>query len=316
LQDWQTNYGYDVDSKTDLHYPSRYANWIYKSPEILKNTNFNSGTGWWWTYGNEQFGIKSDPDPKFGSGNCLEAHYSDTTGLKEGNWGTSPLPIKKGSLYLLTYAIKGTKKGHGQILSNLAVEPYTSIILPTSIKFSFDTQVKHDTLLFEGNDNEIASFIFTSTNKDGDVYIDNVSIKEIAIDTSSSTPYQNSPLLVNTSAASKKIALQDTYMFVDGTTVGTEITIPPFSSVILKKKSLGTDLKDQSSSDEAYLFPNPVCDVLNFKHQANTSWALHKESGQTIKEGFSNPINMSDLPDGLYVLKLHSKTYKILKQSK
>ena len=72
----------------------------------------------------------------------------------------------------------------------------------------------------------------------------------------------------------------------------------------------GTVIEPETEVLEAAVYPNPVKDLvtLSFKQDAPATVHFMTSSGMSVKqattEGISPTINVSDLPTGLYLLKI------------
>lgn len=82
------------------------------------------------------------------------------------------------------------------------------------------------------------------------------------------------------------------------------------------------NLTIEKPSEQPYVYPNPVKDILNVKNlnQENFEFELYDFESELIKKGISNgfEINISTLNPGLYILKIFDKgalhTIKIIKE--
>lgn len=79
-----------------------------------------------------------------------------------------------------------------------------------------------------------------------------------------------------------------------------------------EKSEIITGYQSEVVSEEHFVYPNPVKDVLTI--EMYTAWSLFTISGQLIKEGEGSTINVSSLNSGLYLLRFDNKIMKVVKK--
>ncbi|MBO7481082.1 MAG: T9SS type A sorting domain-containing protein [Bacteroidales bacterium] len=101
----------------------------------------------------------------------------------------------------------------------------------------------------------------------------------------------------------------------DGTTTSLQISA-------IKKMTLTYNAPDPTDVDEFAggdgLYPNPVSDVLyfNFNVGADVVMQIYSATGQLVKEenlSSDGAVDVSNLSEGLYIVKIDGKTYKFSK---
>ncbi len=83
-----------------------------------------------------------------------------------------------------------------------------------------------------------------------------------------------------------------------------------------------TESKLEKLSEQPYIYPNPVENILNVKNynQENFEFELYNFESKLVEKGISNQssINISALESGLYILKIVDResilTFKIIKK--
>ena len=68
-------------------------------------------------------------------------------------------------------------------------------------------------------------------------------------------------------------------------------------------------------TEDINVYPNPVNNILNIDNPSiEDNFIITDINGQTILKGNGNQIDMTNFPNGLYLLKTANKTFKVLKQ--
>ena len=236
LKQWQTTYGYDAGTHTAYDYPTAYATYIKRGANQITNSTFTNSINGWWAYGNSNFTVSSDNTNPAMNGGSLKGQYGAAdTALQVSRWGTTPLYIKQGKTYLLTYSIQGERNG-GMLLAPSIVN--TSATIPSNPTAAFAPARTEDTLLLYGNLTTNIALVFNSTSADGAFWMDNVDFYEVTADTSASNPHLTSMLFTNPSHTAKTIAVAGVYSDLTGKLLTENITLAPFSSVALKRKRI------------------------------------------------------------------------------
>ncbi len=264
LPEWQSMYSIDLDGHTAFDYPTVYAHYIPSGNNLILNSTFSTGTGWWWTYGNSQFKLYAAPDSPMINSASLNGQYENKQTLSEGNWGIASIPLIKDKNYLLRYKIAGEQTGGVKIGMNFQDAPSTPSTTPVSLCRSYSSTLQQDSILFRSNYSKSNSLIFKSTSYDGNFWLDDVTLWEVDLDTSHSAPHTSSRLFVNPSNTPLTLTTANMYRNLDGTIVIDNITLQPFTSVVLKDFSVPNGIRmKKSSSIDIQLFPNPASDKLS-----------------------------------------------------
>lgn len=81
------------------------------------------------------------------------------------------------------------------------------------------------------------------------------------------------------------------------------------SVVKITSVNIPVGLDEETQTKDIFVYPNPVKDELWFSAAEATEVEIQTISGQVIKQTtFSNPVDVSDLKDGFYLLKLTCKS--------
>ena len=105
------------------------------------------------------------------------------------------------------------------------------------------------------------------------------------------------------------------FKFGDGTT--TSFAMTDVKKMTLAYNEPGLQDIEELSANEG-LYPNPVSDMLyfNFNVGADVTMQIYSATGQLVKEAnlsSDGAIDVSDLNEGLYIVKIDGKTYKFSK---
>lgn len=101
----------------------------------------------------------------------------------------------------------------------------------------------------------------------------------------------------------------------DGTT--TSFAMTDVKKMTLAYNEPGLQDIEELSANEGF-YPNPVSDMLyfNFNVGENVTMQIYSATGQLVKEAnlsSDGAIDVSDLNEGLYIVKIDGKTYKFSK---
>jgi len=278
LNQWQTTYGLDPNSHLAFDYPSSYAQYTQLGSDLVVNSTFTNGSGWWWTYGNTDFAISAVPAGTQINTPSLSGQYQNKQTLSPGNWGISPIQTMKDQQYILSYNIVGESAGGLQAALTFQNTPFTRSTTPVVLFKSFTSQLKTDTVLFTANYTVGNSLGFNSSSFDGNFWMDDVTIYEVNADTSVTNPHTISKLFMNPSSSSIILPTAGKFRNLDGTIVNTNLTLQPFTSIVLKDLSARiTSIKKKiQDRTDIIVFPNPATDKIFIQQGTLTSQASVK----------------------------------------
>lgn len=264
LDQWQSLYSIDVASHTAYDYPSVYARYIPSGNNLIQNSTFSTGIGWWWTYGNSQFTLNAAPAGSHVNSASLSGQYQNKSTLSEGNWGIAPIPLIKDKQYLLRYKLGGEQAGGVKIGVNFQDAPSTPSTTPVSLCRVYASTLQEDSILFTSNYTQSNSLLFKSTSADGNFWLDDVTLYEVTLDTTHAQPHTISQLFINASAAVITLQTASNYRNLDGTVVSNNIVLQPYTSVVLKDLSaISTSIRKQNNAVlNVMVFPNPASNKL------------------------------------------------------
>ena len=318
LAQWQAAYTTDAGSHTAFDYPSVYATYIPSGNNLIQNSTFATGTGWWWTYGNSLFTLAAAPaGPQINSAS-LNGQYQNKQLLSEGNWGIASIPLVKDKQYLLRYTMVGEQPACVKIGMNFQDAPSTPVTTPVAVNRVVYSTQHRDSVLFAANYTRNSSLIFKSTSADGNFWLDDVTLYETVTDTSQAQPHTISKLFVNTFSVPITLSTAAACKNLDGTIVATDITLQPYTSVVLKDlAAVPTTVKQKSKTElNLRLFPNPVSNQLSLMLDTPSIPATLKifnVAGEELYQA-SYDGNTVQIPaewvNGIYLFQLSNDAYE------
>ncbi|MFN8436707.1 MAG: right-handed parallel beta-helix repeat-containing protein [Cytophagales bacterium] len=320
LKELQNMFKYDLDAKSAFDSLSSYANYIKKNSNMIQNSNFEKGTGWWWTYENENFLITTQEKSGFEK-LTLKGVYSDSLNIKQGNWGTAPLKIESGKKYMLTYQILGQTKGGFRVNLNSSDDPYGGVVLPASHYKQFDKEMISDTILVKGNINDNASLTFNSTNFDKNFWMDKVQFFEIEEDTTLSLPFYKTVLFKNLSNTELTLNVKNKYRFLSGEILQDNYILKSYESIVLKRLNSFIDNHDDDLYEKElnFLYPNPVNECFKITKSTNFTSDFIEITNQSGVLLFKGKLDGTDFvipqhwTNGIYFISVirNNYTYKV-----
>ena len=183
FENWKARINQDLDSYGSFDLEKEYGEKIL-GENLIPNSTFDSGTDWWWDYGNDNFNYESVAYPSF-EGKALFAKYSSFE-FSASHIGISNFELEDGLDYLLSFSILG--EGSGFIKFQFVSEkPYRPIITSDIPGCSFNTKKKENEIAFSVGKSTQVSLTFNSTSSDGNYYLDDVVLRSLSMIPSNTT---------------------------------------------------------------------------------------------------------------------------------
>lgn len=320
LSEWQEFTGKGASAFDDYSYPQRYAAYEKNGSNLIRNSTFSSGTDWWWTYDDDYFSLNTTSASGM-DGTVLHAAYSETTGWHPGNWGISNFTIEQEMDYLLTYSTLGQQRGNYKIAMNDNEEPYTPSASPAWQYGTWQDSVTQDTVLFQGKRSTVLSLVFQSTNHYGDVFMDNVELHEVTVDTTGTTPHAMTKLFWNDSDRAMELDIAGQYRYLNGHEVQSALQLEPYRAIVLKKKvsegPVGIN-KEEDGFGKLQLYPIPVSDRLTLLGLRPDQVEIFDMQGRLVKKVLirertqKTTIGLGDLTSGIYIVRNGGQRARII----
>jgi hypothetical protein len=170
------------------------------------------------------------------SGNSFKSEFSSFILNSKGYFANGDFPVMAGNYYRLKFKANSLKTSNLDFDVSQNAYPYKTLDL-----LNANFHIEKNTNAFEYIFKSMSSFsnariLFSTTVYDSTLWIDDVSLMEVSLDTNSSRPSSNSPIFINTTSIAKSIALKGSYKDLDGKKIPLSITLPPFSSKIFTKE--------------------------------------------------------------------------------
>lgn len=247
LSSWRHTYSKDFNSRNSPKTISEYILNSLKSQNKVLNGTFSSnisGADCWNQLGNCT--LSWDNTGKI-NGRSLKLSYSN------GSNGNSFIIIGIGAIkanadYILRYSVRG-------MVSNKSVGTYLrqtndsfKVLSATRYTSLTNTITDHEVLLSSSKDESNASIVFEVNNADGTLWLDNIELYEA--DVNKTNPDNFIRFEYNPTNVSKTIALNGMYTGIDSTIFYNEVSLAPYTSVILIKSKENISLPMQFLSFE------------------------------------------------------------------
>jgi uncharacterized protein (DUF1684 family) len=153
---------------------------------------------------------------------------------------------------------------------------------------------------------------------DGNFWLDDVTLYETETDTIMAQPHTTSKLFVNASPLPVTLPTAAAYKNLNGTIITTDITLQPYTSVVLKDlAAVSTPVKKKTKAQlNLQLFPNPVSNQLSLRLETTSIPATLKIFNVTGEELYqaSYDGNAIQIPaewvNGLYLLQFSNDEYE------
>lgn len=317
---WRNRTGQDINSSNTFDLNRVYGT-IQTGENLIKNSDFSSGTGWWWDYDSDNFKFSATVHEAFEK-QALWAHYKNPATFSGSNLGISNFDLEQNKAYLLRFKTLGKKPGHVKIALNEAASPFRSNTIPSTLGFSLTTEIAEHAIPFFAGLSATTSLIFHSTSFDGDYYLDDVTLQELHFDTSETLPTTHTKLFVNTDSGNIELNIPEGYVYQNGEEITKPISLAPFTSIVLKKKmNVSTIIPQEQRKKKAFsIYPNPAATTIYIEGIHAKNAEIISETGDTLKKLVlkNQSIDISDLPRGVYLLKIGSnrdiQTLKFIKE--
>jgi parallel beta-helix repeat protein len=316
LESWRLQYNKDLHSgKSPISITAYTINGVKSSNYITNGMFTNNTTGWycWANHNNGQISLDSNGGV---SGGALHAIFTTQSGNKDGYQiiVSNSFAFSTNKTYRLRFAVRSNKlKTTLQIIPRKSGNPYN--LVADQKNFVADTLYQQFEYVFTPTLAEPNSRIdFQFSEGETEIWLDNIELVEV--DATKTNPDDYILFEYNATKNDKTISLNDDYIDAKGIPVPSNITLKPFSSIILFKNInhvTETILKKKNSEIAVRIFPNPVNEQLNIEvTDCPSSYCrLYNSNGLLIKsfnlEKGLNTFNVDNLRAGLYLIQIPTK---------
>jgi len=340
LPGWKLAYSDDQHSKTETASLTQFTLNSLLSGNMYSNGTYDSKTTGTNCYNSAGTCVKSWISGKL-DGGCFKLSYDGTSAKSTiTNVTINVGPVSSLKNYVLKYSILGTQKnGSVGVYLRQGTSPYDQL---TPIQFFPLTTSRSDNqVLFSSPITEKdAQLVFQFNDRDGAAYLDNVKLFSSAVSITNPDKYVR--FYYNPTARQRTIALDAYYVDVKNTIYSGNLTLKPYTSIILMKKSATTLVSnsltsnssvakiDSADNDKTQLkltaFPNPAPKEFNLLIQNGDSNAevqidVFDMSGRNVYHTTGNiykkyTFGATFLP-GVYILRVtqgqKTRTIKLIK---
>ncbi len=314
LEMWQSSSFQDAQTKRSPFPLPAYSVNNSVGSNKFSNGSFNSNINGLYDYSPNNNTAVQWVNDKLDAG-CLKFTFTSSTGLLN----TSKIVIgigavEAGKSYRLKFSLLGAKASKALALFlRQSLSPYSKL---TENEYCVINNFRTENeFVFTPDATESnASIIFEIDEPSGGFWLDNVNLTEV--NTTFSNPEEYIRVEYNASGTPKTIYLNKSYSDVSNNVYTGQVTLSPYSSLVLllnpNGATLSSGLPVQEHKPELLLSPNPVNDYVVVKAGddcASGAYRIFDLSGRVIKSNQWNVANLSapalinvqDLESGVYI---------------
>jgi parallel beta-helix repeat protein len=320
LQIWQSAYQKDPASKKSPITFLPYAINSYTGSNMYTNGTFASNINGLYSYSAQSnANVAWDNSGKL-DGGALSFSFSPASGLPN----ISKIIIAAGAVtagknYIVKFSLLGTKNNKAlDVFFRQSLSPYSNLNTPMYCKVNkvrSEVQLMLTPSVSETN----ASLVFEIGEQDSTLWLDNIQIQEAAV--TMSNPDDNILFEYNISSVPLTIALSSNYIDMKNRGYSGNLTLAPFSSIILLKTPTVTAIQNESAialPGQMIAYPNPFTSVLTVSvtgaTEGENSAELYDLSGRLVlsrtihlNSGVDHfLLDVNELPPSVYLLKVNS----------
>jgi hypothetical protein len=239
LNGWKSVSNHDIKSKLPARLPVSYQLSNLVGINLFKNSAFLSGVTGITTYGTSVLGTW-DNTAKI-SGGALKIAFSAPAANKYSISHGPVGAVSSSKKYVLRFSTYGTtEKGIVRAYIRKTTSPYNNLAELQTESFGIGKK-DHEFLFVAPTTDAGGSLVIEVEQNSGTTYIDNIVFNE-ATATLKNTDDQLR-FEYNATRTAKTVALDATYVGVDGTPYTSSVTLQPYTSLILLKDTGATALK-------------------------------------------------------------------------
>jgi len=299
-----------------------------QSDNLISNSDFENGITDWYNWGTGNFTISIDSSNTEMIGNSLKCTFPKFNHDLDGYLATGGLEVAEGKYYKLSFRANSINIAGLNFDLTQNEHPFESLISQNSGSFLIQKKATDFEYIFKCiKSYSNARIMFYTTGYDSTLWIDNVRLIQVSVDTNTSTPGIKSPIYINPTIGTKSFTLPGRYTDLNGYYIR-RTSISPFSSKIFIKTATTKSYfsnplqKEALSNDEVtnqiliYSLPATKGDLLNiqFPLPLDTkviSYSIYDISGKEIIREIKNcnqlneiQIDTACLDSGIYLIKL------------
>lgn len=317
LQEWQSDYGFDLHSKLGPIALLDYVIDSVVSDNLITNPTFNTDISQWssWAkYSNSKVEYDS---------NSLHLYWTSITGNADASASIASnvqIELDVNKTYSLKFKIKSSADDV-PISTNFLNSSYSEIA--TTKYYTLGSEYVELEQIFKPITSAVdVRFYIWVTESSGDVWLDNIELVEVE-----STPIEVDDyikLIVNETSINKTFEIGKSYVDVQGHLVDESITLQPYTSMFLFKYEIETpplNVDDSISySNGVLIYPTVIIDEFNIDITDNSLGyaTIYNTSGQLMKIikliDLNGVYNISELSTGMYFIRVPNNSEYIVKK--
>lgn len=323
LPQWQTQFLKDPNSKPiPILYPPYTINTLLGANKFA-NSNFNANTNGvtscYSAGGNcninwDNNSVLDNGSLKLSFTSAISPTNSSITYFDIGN-------IVANNYYILKFSLKGAKNNQSFPLYIQQSNTPWGLLSPVKYCDIFTTRTENE-FLFKATSSELnASIIIQLQEQDSSIWLDNIELYEANV--TEFNPDNNIVFEYNETQFPKTLNLNSQYIDVQNNSYSGNITLQPFTSIILLKlpsttSTVGIATNRIENETNFTIYPNPASTLI---HISSNNYNLCKilvydiTGREVANYDYSNTINVSNINNGIYILKIVD-TNNRLSQSK
>jgi parallel beta-helix repeat protein len=232
FRDWQNNFQNDLNSRLITPQLGSYYDIQTESESLITNGTFESSWDDWYYWGSSNYSINVESSHDSIPNNVFKSEFLNSDLNSNGYYANGHFSIEEGKKYKLSFKAKSSQT------SNLHFE-----ISQNDYPYKIATDQFHDFLLKDGQTNIDHVFScyssysngriqFYSTVYDSTIWMDDVKLTEVLVDTNMSMPTTKSRLIINPTANVKTFPILGNYVDLNGSPTKQLVVVPAFSSRI------------------------------------------------------------------------------------
>lgn len=313
LTEWQAKFNKDQHSGKSPIEVSEFKILGIKSSNFFYNSSFESNTSNWSNWSNYNNSKMVLATGEGFTGNALKASFTSSSGKTDAYMlvTSNSFSFTKGKTYRLKFVAKGSKAGVSiRLIPRKGGNPYNDVANP--VNFVLNTSYNQYEFYLDATMTEANSRIdFEIREGQGDIWFDNFELVEVAVEKTNPDDY----ILFeyNATKSDKIINIPVNYVDAKGNPVSGNITLKPFSSIILfKNQSSSIGFLPENTGSDIRLIPNPASTFVTIKSREDIlSVCMSDLNGQVIKSFKSSgtpEYTINNLPKtGLYLVQVQTK---------
>jgi parallel beta-helix repeat protein len=273
MSQWQNFSGKDPNSKKS---PLQYKPFIVNNllgNNMINNSGFSTNSNGWGEYSDSNNSLLNWSNNTALDGGCMKLSFSSMTStnpfssLNAFHFGNI-FSVQKDKVYVLRFdAVAATENKVLRTFILQNISPYHYLTSPIKGVEVGTTKQSYEVLLSCVEDDVVGARLqFKMFESDQTIWIDNIELHEANV--SLSNPDDSIRFEYNPTFQTKTVALTDDYMDVKGQLYSGNVTLSPFSSLILLRlPTTSSILSPLLKSMNFAIYPNPSDDFATVSYQ-------------------------------------------------